>query len=142
MHQGIHECTLLFLCRLRRVTLQAKSLRVHVRVTHEGLRPFACTFPDCKSSFAHKHLLVRHRRIHERNEQPSPNTSSEAVSESSSRTLVDELTGGDYEKYAEETGRVYTCPVSTQCAFRFRRLYDQKRHVETAHADFVMEPVN
>ncbi len=124
---------------------------MHVRVVHEGLRPFVCNYQDCTSAFAHKHLLVRHRRIHERNKEPNEATISDeaALSEEAapseevppSRTVIDELTGADYNSYAKETERLLPCPVSSKCAFRFKRLYDQKRHVETAHAEFSLESV-
>ncbi|KAJ3090309.1 Strongly-conserved Zn-finger binding protein (TFIIIA) [Quaeritorhiza haematococci] len=51
--------------------MSAKSRTVHIRSVHEGLRPHVCTTEGCGARFAHKHLLVRHRRLHQRQEEAS-----------------------------------------------------------------------
>ena len=52
-------------CLFRKFIVQAKSKMVHIKSFHLNVRPFACTVPLCGATFAHKHLLVRHRRTHD-----------------------------------------------------------------------------
>lgn len=40
--------------------------------------------------------------------------------------------GFAYEIEAKEQGRKYACPVSG-CGYRFKRVYDLERHVDSAH---------
>ncbi|KAI9009123.1 transcription factor IIIA-like protein [Hyaloraphidium curvatum] len=44
-------------------------LNVHVQASHQGVKRFECNRPGCGSRFAHKHLLARHVRAHEKTEQ-------------------------------------------------------------------------
>jgi len=36
------------------------NLNVHIKVVHEGLRPFACVAPNCNKAYPHKISLKRH----------------------------------------------------------------------------------
>ncbi|KAJ3134130.1 Strongly-conserved Zn-finger binding protein (TFIIIA) [Geranomyces variabilis] len=115
----------------------AKSRAVHSRATHDHIVPFTCEHPGCDAAFAHKHLLVRHRRVHENaaaagddgNAKPLPRKKrSDAIPPPS---LLEMITGFGYA--APETGRVLSCAVEG-CKSMFRREYDLKRHVASAHA--------
>ena len=47
---------------------RATNLRVHLRSTHEGQKPFACEVPGCGERFAFKASLKRHTaRGHDKN---------------------------------------------------------------------------
>ena len=48
-----------------KVFMTRKSMMVHYRSNHLNERPFTCEYEGCDSRFAHKHLLIRHLKLHE-----------------------------------------------------------------------------
>ncbi|KAJ3148047.1 Strongly-conserved Zn-finger binding protein (TFIIIA) [Geranomyces michiganensis] len=113
----------------------AKSRTVHFRASHEHIIPFTCEHPGCDAAFAHKHLLVRHRRVHENKAACDTNGSTPRPRKKRSDaipppSLLEMITGFGYA--APATGRVLSCTVEG-CKSMFRREYDLKRHVASAH---------
>jgi uncharacterized Zn-finger protein len=104
------------------------ALKVHLATVHEKIKPYTCE--KCKKSFGHKHLLVRHRRTHEReHESEEGKGEGDLRNEVSVETLlVERLTGAG--EYLE--GREIECPV-VECKKRFMREYDLQRHIQSVH---------
>lgn len=102
-----------------------KILDVHIKTTHLKHKPFACDV--CDSRFGHKHLLVRHKRIHDREQQESGEPE-----EPSNEVNIRELTGLEYEE------RQIPCSVDG-CLYRFTRVYDLERHLKKIHPEIVQE---
>ncbi|KAI9025621.1 A designed zinc finger protein bound To Dna, partial [Hyaloraphidium curvatum] len=42
------------------------------QLSHNGLRPYSCTHPGCDKSFARKHDLKRHAKLHGEKEFACP----------------------------------------------------------------------
>jgi len=42
------------------------NLTVHLRASHEGLRPFICTIEGCTKDFKHKYQLDKHLNNHDK----------------------------------------------------------------------------
>ncbi|KAJ3327714.1 hypothetical protein HDU76_011259 [Blyttiomyces sp. JEL0837] len=102
---------------------------VHVKAVHEQIKPYTCDFDGCGAEYAHKHLLSRHKRLHDPLYKAEPKKKrKDALPEPS---ILDQLTGHDT---VELTGRTITCWVDG-CDRRFRRDDHLTRHLETVHED-------
>jgi uncharacterized Zn-finger protein len=103
------------------------ALKVHIATVHDGIKPYQCE--TCTKSFGHKHLLVRHRRIHDTNDGGKEEEDLDETVDllDDPPNVVERLTGsGSYEE------RHLECPV-TDCRKRFRREYDLHRHNQSFH---------
>jgi uncharacterized Zn-finger protein len=56
-----------------RTFLFAKNRDVHVKSAHVKEKPYRCDVAGCGAEFAHKHLLSRHKRLHEEGEKVTRN---------------------------------------------------------------------
>jgi hypothetical protein len=100
-----------------------KVLKIHIRATHEGIKPFVCNVENCGMRFAHKHMLIRHNRVHEKKpDQEHKKKRKEA-------TLIEKLTGYDYDQE-----RKIKCYMEG-CTKRFKRQYDFERHLMAEHIE-------
>ena len=98
------------------------ALKVHIATVHEGRKPYGCE--ACGRTFGHKHLLVRHRRIHERQEGADP-------------PRKDHQTQVVPETVVRK--REHECPVSS-CRRAFWRIYDLRRHMVAVHHSELAAP--
>lgn len=102
------------------------ALKVHIATVHENKKPYTCE--ECGKCFGHKHLLVRHRRIH--NQEPKIESSPE---ESKSPNIMELLTGDP-----QPLERQYVCHIK-ECRRVFMRQYDLDRHALSSHSSVIME---
>ncbi|KAJ3225335.1 hypothetical protein HK099_006980 [Clydaea vesicula] len=136
---------------------ELNSLKVHFRSIHEGIKPYSCV--TCLKSFAHKHLLARHTRVHiqkiadsetmesleekAEEEKESEVSNSEKLRKETELKCLLQLTGCDYNLYTKETGRILICPVNANsnltknlsCKMQFKRIYDLSRHIDAFHPE-------
>ncbi|TPX65154.1 hypothetical protein CcCBS67573_g08212 [Chytriomyces confervae] len=116
------------------------SRTVHVRSSHEKIRPHKCTVPDCGSDFAHKHLLTRHMRTHVKIPEQSPIVLAPADAPSVDEKPVNEQNDSinaitDLVGHTFRTDhKPYVCHVPS-CLKRFRREHDRDRHINFSHPD-------
>ena len=105
------------------------AVKVHKATVHEKIKAYACE--RCGKNFGHKHLVVRHRRTHDKTKVVPEERMIKSYS------LVDRLVGTDLEEQ-----RPFICPV-LPCTQRFIREFDLKRHLDAFHAidlpDFIMQ---
>ncbi|KAH7335606.1 hypothetical protein B0J17DRAFT_720146 [Rhizoctonia solani] len=138
-----------------------KAQQDHVHVSHDGLRRFACPKNGCNKMFGYKHVMQRHLERHHRpkddestSSQPT-STDQEKVAETS--RIIGLITGQDYDEPSKKARavrpRIINCPwpnvfkvgkpsdnqasqipeIHPQCAFKFSRAYDLRRHLRRAH---------
>ncbi|RUS16212.1 hypothetical protein BC937DRAFT_91489 [Endogone sp. FLAS-F59071] len=108
-----------------------KSLNVHIRARHEDTRAFKCEAEGCGKAFAHKHLLVRHQRIHKEPKPPKPKSSSDPPL-ATVFTPAELLTGANYA--GPGTRRNIRC-LFEGCPYVFVRPYDLGRHLKSGLHD-------
>jgi len=131
MHQGVtlnlNLATKRFACDFEECKEQQKvfaskyGLKVHVATVHKKRKPWQCGV--CEAAFGHKHLLVRHRRLHEKSLEANEIDAHEQEADP-----VDELTGG-----GNREERPFECTIK-ECRRRFLREYDLDRHTEACHS--------
>ncbi|KAJ1306504.1 hypothetical protein OPQ81_007506 [Rhizoctonia solani] len=97
-----------------------KAEQDHVRVSHEGLRRFACPKDGCNKTFGYKHVMQRHLERHHRPQDddstspPPPSLNQKELIEK--REIIDLITGQDYDNSPQtsKTGgtraRIINCP--------------------------------
>lgn len=97
-------------------------MQVHVKAFHLNERPFACD--KCDSKFAHKHLLARHKRLHD---NPQPVAKKARKDAFVPPTLFESITG-------DRPGpRNFACQFP-DCSLSYKRAYDLDRHYKAVHS--------
>ena len=97
-------------------------MQVHVKAFHLNERPFACD--KCDSKFAHKHLLARHKRLHD---NPQPAAKKARKDAFVPPTLLESITG-------DRPGpRNFACQFP-DCSLSYKRAYDLDRHYKACHS--------
>lgn len=126
---------------------RSSALKKHISVIHEGNMAFHCD--SCGTKFGYKHMLQRHlergtcKKAHKPyinecgikhdgvegvaiHDQKEKELSSNLVSDVAKK-IINEVTGHGYEE-----AREYSCSFP-ECNYRFKRLYDMHRHLNSHH---------
>lgn len=107
------------------------ALKVHIAKVHRQEKPFICE--TCGQRYGYKHLLRQHiRRSHEQKSEEDTNASLSYLgplleSEKRRRTVRERILPCPWARLSEGG-------EESECPGRFSRLYDLRRHMESAHA--------
>lgn len=108
-----------------KIFTSSKNMRTHVRVIHEGSRPFKCNIDGCGKTFGYKHLYMFHKRSHELTNLSgqSADTDCSSDTEPISSAFASYVTGF----YRD---RIYSCP---ECQSTYKRRDHLRRHMYIIH---------
>lgn len=103
------------------------QLKLHHLVHHSDLKPWVCSFPECKFRTKTKSHLQHHKRTHETNlelRKPFPCTFDDVCKY---RAPTEQVLRGHVEaKHTPRRTRYFPCPL---CPFRFYVKQDLRKHI-------------
>jgi uncharacterized Zn-finger protein len=124
-----------------KVFTSTKNMKTHVKIIHEGFRPFQCDINGCSQSFGYKHLYLLHRLRHEKLEQrKQEEASSISITKDSHRNMIDTMPS---QLVSYITGfdkhRIHRCP---ECNHTYKQRSHLKRHIASIHGGTSLDLVD